>query len=286
MSLERLLTVITAAFVCICLGVALLMLAPGAGRDAGQAALAPPQGAKPPVSEAQPAVGPAAVAVKPGDGRKQVEAALASAPEYARFFQRLRELFPADYDAAMDGFAARYASVKAPESVEFYLSEAVRSLRQARGVGAAKADTGPLERVFDMQLEVLRAVAKQDSHLCVSFLYGATDSDFQHFAAGRRALVGDMALAGLDAMANGLAKKIERPAPTEADFKELETALTARGLSKIEIDALLDGKTPDPPIEDARMCATGQIYLETMRKLPEPVRLRIYGLAVELMARS
>ena len=28
-----------------------------------------------------------------------------------------------------------------------------------------------------------------------------------------------------------------------------------------EIGALLDGKTPDPPISDDRMCAAGKIYL-------------------------
>jgi hypothetical protein len=66
----------------------------------------------------------------------------------------------------------------------------------------------------------------------------------------------------------------------------LENALTKRGLSKVEIDALLDGKTPDPPLEDARMCAAGQTYLDVLSGLPEPARLRIYGLAVELMARS
>ena len=48
--------------------------------------------------------------------------------------------------------------------------------------------------------------------------------------------------------------------------------------------AILDGKTPDPPIADDRMCTVGQIYLKTLATLPEPERLRIYGLAVELMA--
>jgi hypothetical protein len=282
MSLERLLTFVTAAFVCICLGIALLMLAPGAGKDAPAQIADAPTAMETETPQAPPEPAPLA----PGAARKEVEATIALAPEYMRFFQRLREAFPADYGTAMDGFAARYSTARKADSPEFYLSEAVRNLRQARGVGAAKADPKPLERVFDMQLDVLRAVGKQDSRLCVSFLYGASDADFQQFAAARRALVSDMALAGLEAMASGATKKIERPAPTEADFKLLESALTARGLAKAEIDALLDGKTPDPPIEDKRMCAAGQIYLETIRTLPEPVRLRIYGLAVELMARS
>ena len=81
-------------------------------------------------------------------------------------------------------------------------------------------------------------------------------------------------------------EEIERTAPTEADFKALKSALVAKGLDKVEIDALLDGKMPDPPLADARMCAAGQTYLETLRALPEAARLRIYGLAMELMARS
>ena len=46
------------------------------------------------------------------------------------------------------------------------------------------------------------------------------------------------------------------------------------------------GKASDPPIADAKMCRAGQIYLETLAAMPEPIRLRIYGFAVELMARS
>lgn len=63
-------------------------------------------------------------------------------------------------------------------------------------------------------------------------------------------------------------------------------ALGDHGLSKAEIDALLDGKIPDPPIEDARMCAAGQTYLDVLATLPEVARMRIYALAVQLMANS
>jgi hypothetical protein len=34
------------------------------------------------------------------------------------------------------------------------------------------------------------------------------------------------------------------------------------------------------------MCAAGQTYLEVLRTLPEASRIRIYGLALELMAKS
>jgi hypothetical protein len=87
-------------------------------------------------------------------------------------------------------------------------------------------------------------------------------------------------------MASGRAKNLARAQPTEADFRMLETALAARGLDKAEIDALLDGKMPDPPLDDAKMCAAGQTYLEVLRTLPEASRTRIYGLALELMSKS
>ena len=218
--------------------------------------------------------------------RQRLDRLIVGAPDYDRFFKRLREAFPVEYTAALDMFAARLVESKHEESVDFYVSEAVRLLRQSRGVLAAKAEPEPLTSVFDIQLKVLRAIGEEDPHLCVAFLYGATDQDFARFAATRRPLVADMALTGLDAIASGQAKKIDRVAPTENDFKMLETALLARGLGKLEIDALLDGKMPDPPLEDARMCAAGQTYLETLHTLPEAARLRIYGLAMELMARS
>ena len=102
-------------------------------------------------------------------------------------------------------------------------------------------------------VEALQAAAQEDKKMCVAFLYGANNLDFQHFAAARRALVADMALAGLEAMVSGQARKIDRAQPNEADFKVLEKALTERGLGKVEIDALLDGKMPDPPLDDAKM---------------------------------
>ena len=53
-----------------------------------------------------------------------------------------------------------------------------------------------------------------------------------------------------------------------------------------EIDALLDGRTPEPPIAEATMCTAGQTYLSTLAELPPDVRSRRYGLAVDLMAKS
>ena len=221
-----------------------------------------------------------------GASRQAIETLIATTPDYARYFARLRETFTADYEAAINDFAARLAETKEEQSVDYYLSEAVRRLRLSRGVLAAKAEPEPMARVFEKQLEVLQAVAREDKRMCVAFLYGATNLDFQRFAASRRRIVSDMALAGLEAIVSGQTKRSSarrRARPTSA---LLETALAARGLGKVEIDALLDGKMPDPPLEDARMCGAGQTYFEVLKTLPEPARTKVYGLALELMARS
>ncbi|MBG0809832.1 hypothetical protein IY145_10620 [Methylosinus sp. H3A] len=276
MFLERLLALATGAFVAICLGLGLAMMAFGPGRKIAE----PAQEA--PLAEAAPAP------VDPRmSTRARIEQAIAAAEEYRAFFERLRQAFPADYAAAIDAFVAerRVGDVETT-SVDFYLAESVRRLRQARGVLAAKAEPIVLARVFDLQLDVLRAISAENKKLCAAFLYGGVDQDFHSFAARRRALVAEMAVVGLEAIASGQAKQLERSAPSEEDFRALEKALASRGLRKPEIDSLLDGKTPEPPFDDKKTCALGQTYLEALRALPEPIRLRIYGLAVELMARS
>ncbi|MEF3367912.1 hypothetical protein V3H18_15365 [Methylocystis sp. 9N] len=264
--LEKILALLTAALVAVFVGVGLLAVAFNPGRglaDFGGGA--------------------------PGDkgaARQQIEALIAATPEYARYFARLRETLTPDYESAIDDFATRLAATKEEQSVDYYLSETVRRLRLARGALAAKAEPEPMARVFEKQLEVLQAVAQEDKRMCVAFLYGANNLDFQKFAASRRGIVSDMALAGLEAIVSGQTKRIARGAPSEADFSLLERALAQRGLGKIEIDALLDGKTPDPPLDDARMCGAGRTYFEVLKTLPEPARTKVYGLALELMARS
>jgi hypothetical protein len=269
MLIERVLALAAAAVVATALGVGLMMMV-----------VAPS-----PVSGGGPL---AALSAPPDKGmaRQTVETVIAQRPEYAHFFARLRETFTQDYEQTINEFAARLFETKAEQSVDYYLSEAMRRLRQSRGALAAKAEPEAMSRIFAKQLEILQAIAREDKKLCVAFLYGATNLDFQLFAGAHRPLVADLASASLDAMVNGQAKNVVREQPTEADFKALETALRERGLGKEEIDALLDGKMADPPLEDAKMCAAGQTYLEVMRTLPEAARTRIYGLALELMARS
>ncbi len=219
--------------------------------------------------------------------REKIEARIASAaPDYMRFFTRLKQLLPHEYDAILDGLARQSLEGADMTNVDLLLSDAVRALRLSNGALAAKADGPALSRIFAMQLAMMRALAVKDPRLCVDFLYGGASQAFFEFSSENRALVADMAIAGLDAIDDGRAKKIERSPPSDQDFELLENALKAKQLNETEISAILDGKTPAPPIADQRMCQVGQIYLETLGSLPEPARFRIYGLAVELMARS
>jgi hypothetical protein len=269
--------------VAIAAGVALLVLAldtaPHATRPPGVAEKAPAAApASPPVS--------AASAEARAAGRKTIEARIAQVPEYQRFFDRLRLALPSQYEMTLNTFADRLVATGKEQSVDLYLSEAIRDLRQTRGALAAKADAASLARIFDVQLAMLDALSKTDQRLCVDFLYGGASEAFYQLLAQHRQLASNMAIAGLDAIVDGQAKKNERQPPTDADFLLLEKAMAGKGLSQPEIEALLDGKTPNPPLEDARLCQAGRVYLEMLKTLPEPVRLRIYALAVELMARS
>ena len=123
------------------------------------------------------------------------------------------------------------------------------------------------------------------AYASISCTAGPAKGFFQ-FAAEHRALVGDLARAGLDAAIDGGKTKTERDPPTDADFQALEGALRERGLNEAEIATLLDGKSADPPLPDARLCETGRLYLAAMASLPEDARMRLYALAVGLMARS
>ena len=243
-----------------------------------QAVIAPIE--RPAAPSAPTPVAPEAPAIP--QARDALTAALDAAPDYRRFFERLREAFPADHARA-----AKLAGEAAKDfNIDAAVSDSVRALRQARGVLAAKATAEPLSRVFDLQLAALKALEGRDARACVDFLYGGASEGLMTFSAANRGLVADLALAGLEAIVDGGGAKIDRPPPGEEDFAALEKALAAKGLEKAEIEALLDGRTPEPPLDDARMCKSGQIYLETLRELPEDIRLRIYALAVELMARS
>jgi hypothetical protein len=218
--------------------------------------------------------------------RRGLEERLKTAPEYDAFFDRLKSLFPAEYEAFLAAFSKRLATGGEPRSPDVLMGEAARFLRLSRGILAAKAGNPALEHIFELQASMLQALAAKDPRLCVNFLNGAETPGLFEFSAANRGLVTAMGIASIDAIHDGDVKQVDRPAPTGRDFAELEKALRGNGLGTPEIEALLDGKASDPPIADEKMCHAGQIYLETLAAMPEPSRVRIYGFAVEIMARS
>jgi len=273
--MERVLILGTSAVVFLCVGVAMLILATTPPKRSGVAVAPAPvarEARRLPISDAQAA--------------QALDETLGSAPEYADFFARFAQAFPADYAAATAAFKARLKALGRADSADYYVSEAIRLLRKSQGALVSKAESEPLARVFDAQLAVMRAVAPESPRMCVGFLYGASARDFEKAAASKRPLVAEMALARLEATANGQAKRIERGAPSPTDVKGLEKALAERGLNETEIDVLIGGRTLDPPLDEARMCAIGLAYLETLRALPEVPRTKIYSLLLEQMARS
>jgi len=214
-----------------------------------------------------------------------LEEELKTAPEYAVFFERLKSLFPLGYESFLAGFSRRLALGGNMGSVDFLISDAVRSLHLSHGGLAAKAGNLALEHIFELQVSMVGALAAKDPHLCVAYLNGGGSAGLSEFSAQIRGLVAAMGIADLDAIHDGEVQQVERLAPADTDFDALEKALRAKGLDTPEIEALLDGKISNPPVAEAKMCQAGEIYLETLAAMPEPERLRIYGFAVELMSR-
>jgi hypothetical protein len=218
--------------------------------------------------------------------RLSIEDQLAEAPDYARFFADFKHAFPADYSRIINSLSVRTAANGQFRSPDLYLSETLRDLRQTRGILAAQADPEPLGRVFDVQAQILAKLAATFPTLCLDFLYGGASQSFLDFSAQNRDLIAAMAEAALQAILDGEAKKIQRPAPSVDEFNLLEQDLVARGLDTVEIGALLDGRMPDPPLPAASMCTAGRTYLDALQNLPEETKLKMFALAVELMARS
>ena len=217
--------------------------------------------------------------------RASVERSIADAPDYTRFFDRLKLVFPSEYESIMNGIANANLQ-RRDVSSDIVMSDAVAALRRARGSLAARASEDALAQIFTIQRQEVGELEARDPHLCVAFLYGANGTGFLSFAAEHRALVTDAAIASLDAMNSGRMDNVQRGPPSDADFQVLDQALVDKGLARPEIDSLLDGKTASPPIADDRMCKAGGIYLDTLSGLPSDIRARLYGLAVDLMAKS
>lgn len=218
--------------------------------------------------------------------RQAVEERLQLAQETSGYFNTMRRAFPQDFDRLVNTFAQRAVDGSKLDSPDIYLAEAVREVRRTHGVLAARADGPHLEKLFETQTKMLDALAKADPQMCVEFLYGKATERFYDFSARNRSLVVEMAQASLNAILDGRTSRVDRRPPTDADFAQLESALMEQGLGRPEIEALLDGKEPQPPLPDAMLCRAGGVYLQTLRAMPEDMRMRIYGLAVEVLART
>lgn len=225
------------------------------------------------------------VNLSPEVARETVEKQIGASREYARFFQTARQEFPAEYERIVAEFSQRAQSALAL-SPDLYLAEALRGLRVSHGVMASRASVAALEKVFEHQEKIVTTLAQTSPQLCADFLYGNAAPGFFQFSARHRALIGAMAEASLEAMIDGRTVNIERAPPADEDFAALESELGKKGLGRPEIEALLDGKTPEPPLSDDAMCRAGKIYFETLRALPAEARLKIYALAIKLLARS
>ena len=233
------------------------------------------------VGKTMPSLPPLVQPKAPAAARALVERTIADAPDYTRFFDRLRLALPSDYETIMNSLANVVAN-GGEANADTMTADAVAILRRARGALAAQGAGPVLAQVFVLQLREMQALAQRDGHLCVAFLYGANGAGFQGFAADHRPLVADAAIAGLDAINSGSIEHVRRGAPTDADFQALDRALVDKGLSRPEIEALLDGKSAVPPIPDETMCQAGQTYLQTLATLPSDIRDRLYGLAVDI----
>ena len=217
--------------------------------------------------------------------RALVEGRLGEARDYGGFARKFAAAWPADWSNLIDDIARARLGGAPVETPDAWLTQALRELRRGRGVLAARASAPALARVFETQAATLAALSAIDKRQCVDFLLGVQNRTFLDFSARNRALIASMAEAALEAIIDGQTSKIKRAPPGDEDFDLLERALLAKGLGKPEIDALLDGRHPDPPLPDETLCAAGQTYLAVLGSLPEETRMRLYAFAVELMAK-
>lgn len=236
-------------------------------------------------------VPPAPAAINPRTPRDAMLAHLAESPEYAGYFARLQTSFPLAHGQIMTMLARDFESAatsgRTPASIDLQVFQASRMLRQSRGVLAAKAEAELMQRIFDTQASMMQSLASDgEGRLCVDFFYGGAAQNFFDYLALHRRLSADLALAWLEAIGDGKANPIMRPDPDDADFKLLEDALAAKGLPRIQIDALLDGKPLDTPMPDADMCQAAQSYLATLRALPQEPQIRLLARTLVLAARS
>lgn len=224
--------------------------------------------------------------MSPETAHQRIEAILRTAPDLAGAFDLLRAEFPLPADRSLAAAAEALRTTGDAPSPDDVFAATMRELRQSAGVLAAKAGAEALAAVFDMKAAMLADLEQADPRICADYLFGGTSPEFADFAAGHRALIAKAALANVQAMADGRTRQAAWDPPSPEDFKLIETALAARGLTADEIGALLDGKASATPLTDAQLCSNSRTYLDVLRAMPLDARNRVYGLAAELLARS
>ena len=146
----------------------------------------------------------------PAEPRVRIEDRFAAIAEYKAYFERLKTVFPAEYQRIMDGLAVRPASIDsaggAASAIDRAFFQAARSLRQSHGILAARADDANLEKISQAQGKVMQALSGRDARLCADFFYGGAEPEFFAFMGQHRGLAGAFASAWLEAIASGAAK--------------------------------------------------------------------------------
>ena len=214
--------------------------------------------------------------------KTNLEQTIGSAPEFQTFYAQFKSSYPSDYERFFNVEMLNFINGKV--SADSILLDAVDALRKSRGMVSSKASPEAITHIFDVQARVMAQLAAQDPRLCDHFLFGGDAPAFAEFAKNNRALIAEMAAAGLTAIIEGEARHIQRDPPSDADFNQLENNLVQAGLSKVEINALLDGQIPARPFENNRVCAIGQTYYAALANLPANAKFSIYSLALETMA--
>ena len=220
------------------------------------------------------------------EARRVVLTRMKDVPDFAAFYDALAAAYPRLYDGIVDANARRLAEAGVLGSAETLFWDALRMLQQSQGIMAARAGPELLTAFFDARLALLDALAPADPKLCADFLYGTTDASIDAFSATHHAIVASLAIRELAAIQAGHARSGDAAKPTSADIDLIASGMAERRLTPDEIAVLIDGKSADPPIPDARLCEMGRVYLSVLGSLPADVRQRVYGFAAELLARS
>lgn len=270
-----------AALIALALGAGFLLRAltlSSGGRDSATTMPAVAPAAPPSASGAQ-------VDARAKAARGLIERTIADTPDYTRVFDRMRLLFPGDYEAILSRLADADAGAHEINADKLLL-DAMTELRHSHGTEVAKASDEALSRYFAVKAQEVQALGQRDAHLCVVYASGGQATGFLAFWADHRGLVADEAIASLDAMNSGRMTPVKRTIPSDEDLQALDRALVDAGLTRPEISTLLDDQQTTPPISDEQLCKAEQTYMATVSSMPTAARSRLYGLWADLMAKS